>query len=245
MDLKSHSTTGDLARAVATIIRDTLAENPHAVLGWPSGRTTLPVLRMLQHSATDMSRATIAMMDDYVLGSVTHPIPIDPTAHYSCTNWVNADLLGPFAPQHRPNVVYPRVQEPGSYDRQLHEMGGVDVFLVGLGSSDGHVAFNPPGTRLDSRTRITPLAESTRRDNLGTFPNFGSLDQVPAAGLTVGLATIRDARRVIALAHGGGKADVVRRTVAEDHFIEELPSTFLYEHPAAELHTADLGADLS
>lgn len=245
MELTSFPSVDALAAAVVDILKGVLRVNPRAVFGWPSGRTTLPVLRAVAQSpGFDARAATIAMMDDYVLDGPGGHVAVDPTAHYSCANWVSRHLLPAFPAGQAPRIIHPDVDAPAAYDRQLLDLGGVDVFLAGVGSSDGHVAFNPPGTPLERRTRIIALADSTRRDNLGTFPAFTSLDDVPAAGLTVGLDTIRDARRVIALAHGAGKADVVRRTLAAGSFDPQLPSTFLFAHPCSDLFVADLGVDL-
>ena len=84
-----------------------------------------------------------------------------------------------------------------AYDRRIEEAGGVDLFLAASGAGDGHVAFVAPGGDPDGGRSIPGSAEQTRRDNLATFPDFGTLDEVPRRGVSVGLGTIgRLSRRV-------------------------------------------------
>ena len=80
----------------------------------------------------------------------------------------------------------PDPADPEEYDKRIADVGGIDLFLLASGTSDGHVAFNPAGTPVGTRTRVVGLTEQTRRDNLTTFPTFGGLDEVPLYGVTVG-----------------------------------------------------------
>jgi glucosamine-6-phosphate deaminase len=75
----------------------------------------------------------------------------------------------------------------------------VDFFILASGAGDGHVAFNPPGSAEGSRSRIVELAEQTRVDNIATFPRFGSVDEVPTHGVTVGIRTIAELSRAAAM----------------------------------------------
>ena len=77
----------------------------------------------------------------------------------------------------------PDPADPDAYDERIAAAGGIDLFLLASGAGDGHVAFNPPGTEAAARTRVVALPDSTRRDNLATFPTFGGeLDAVPRTG---------------------------------------------------------------
>ena len=95
-------------------------------------------------------------------------------------------------------------------EEALREAGGVDVQLLGVGT-DGHIAFNEPGSSLASRTRIKVLAEQTRRDNARFFD--GDVEQVPAHCLTQGIATILEAGELLLLAFGDSKAEAIRQAV--------------------------------
>ena len=108
------------------------------------------------------------------------------------------------------------------------EAGGVDLQLLGIGT-DGHLAFNEPGSSLASRTRIKTLTEQTRRDNARFF---GSLDEVPHHVLTQGLGTILHARHLLLIATGAGKADAVAAAV-EGPLTASCPASVLQLHPHA------------
>ena len=103
-------------------------------------------------------------------------------------------------------------------------------FLLASGATDGHVAFNPPGSGADSVTRIIPLAPTTRRDNLGTFPEFGGrLEAVPMHGVSVGLGTIvRHSRAAALVLHGDGKRVALQRLAACSGFDPAWPASIIH-----------------
>ena len=116
-----------------------------------------------------------------------------------------------------------------AYDERLRTAGGVDLFLVAAGASDGHVAFNPAGTPIAERTRVIRLSTATRRDNLETFPGFSSLDEVPKLGVSVGLGTIAEqARRVMLVMTGVEKRAALLRLRRCTDFTPEWPASFVY-----------------
>ena len=116
-----------------------------------------------------------------------------------------------------------------AYDEHLRFAGGIDLFLVAAGASDGHVAFNPVGTTLTKRTRVIRLSEATRRDNLETFPGFGSLDELPEFGVGVGLRTIiEQSRRVVLVVTGSHKRGAVLRLRSCADFTPDWPASFIY-----------------
>jgi len=114
------------------------------------------------------------------------------------------------------------------YERALEDAGGVDLQLLGIGS-DGHLAFNEPGSSLASRTRIKTLTARTRADNARFF---GSIDEVPVHVLTQGLGTILGARHLVLIATGAGKADAVAAAV-EGPVSASCPASVLQLHPHA------------
>ena len=116
-----------------------------------------------------------------------------------------------------------------AYEIAIREAGGVDLQIVGIGT-DGHVAFNEPGSSLASRTRIKTLTRQTRIDNARFFG--GDVESVPTHCLTQGLATVMEARHVILVATGSRKAEAVHHLV--DGPVSALwPATILQHHPHA------------
>ena len=112
------------------------------------------------------------------------------------------------------------------YEALIEAAGGIDVQLLGIGS-DGHLAFNEPGSSLASRTRIKTLTAQTRKDNARFF---GSAEEVPTHVLTQGLGTILRARHLLLIATGDGKADAVAAAV-EGPVSASCPGSVLQLHP--------------
>jgi glucosamine-6-phosphate deaminase len=210
----------------AELAREIVALEP-SVLGCPGGRSLLSTYRALAASEADLSRTTIAMMDEYV------PVP-PPDAHYSCRGFGLREIAEPLGIDEE-HVWLPDPEDAPAYDERLAAAGGIDLFLLASGASDGHVAFLPPGSPRDGRTSVVEIAESTRRDNLATFPEFASLDEVPRFGVSVGLATISDARALRMVLHGADKREATRRLLALDGFDPQWPASIVHDHEDAQI----------
>jgi glucosamine-6-phosphate deaminase len=231
-----------LAGEILDGMRAALRRRRRFLLGCPSGRSLRGTYQALARRAAEandnLSHVVIVMMDEYLdtdgKGSfVTCPINV----HYSCLGYAFREIQAPInrdlpadacIPDH--HLWIPDPANPGEYEERLASSGGVDLFLLASGASDGHVAFNPPGTGLDSETRIIPLAEETREDNLATFPQFKSLADVPTHGVSVGLGTIaRLSREAVLVMHGEGKRESARRVQAAAGFDAAWPATMIHE----------------
>jgi glucosamine-6-phosphate deaminase len=175
------------------------------------------------------------MMDEYVHDGPSGFQLCDPASHYSCVRYFARrlrDVVNSHMPAGRTlgaeQIRCPDPNNPSLIDSELEAAGGADVFLLASGASDGHVAFNPPGTPLDSATRVVKLADSTRRDNLSTFPAFGSFDAVPTHGVTVGLSSVTRAKHTMMLLIGGQKREALGRLLASHDFDPRWPATVAY-----------------
>src|SRR5438874_11636314 len=115
-----------------------------------------------------------------------------------------------------------------AYERAIAEAGGIDFQMLGIGKS-GHIGFNEPGSSPDERTRLVTLDTVTRKDASGDF--FGE-DNVPREAITLGVATILQAREIALIATGEHKADIVRRAV-EGEPSPDVAATFLQGPPHA------------
>jgi glucosamine-6-phosphate deaminase len=220
-------TADDLAAALADHLAGLITETGDPLLlGVPAGRTLAPVVPPLAERLRGrrVDHVRLVMMDDYLVDGRLAP----EDAHFSCRRF-GLDLAAAIGLD-AAHVWSPDPADPPAYDARIADAGGIELFLVAVGASDGHVAFNPPGTPIDSRTRVVELAESTRRDNVATFPEFGSVDAVPTHGVSVGLATILDARRIVVVAHGAAKAPAVRRLLDATDFDPDWPATLVHRH---------------
>ena len=125
------------------------------------------------------------------------------------------------------------------YEQRIEAKGGIDIQILGIGSN-GHIAFNEPGSSLGSRTRIKTLAEKTISDN-SRF--FGPDEVVPTQAITMGVGTIMDARSLILLASGDGKADAIKATV-EGPITAMVPATIVQMHRKAYIFADEKAASL-
>jgi glucosamine-6-phosphate deaminase len=215
-DVREFADADELGQTLAAEIVDLWP----ALLGCPGGRSLLTTYRALP----ELPETTIVMMDEYV--------PVPPTsAHYSCRGFAERNLRAR-------EIWLPDPDDPDAYEERIAAAGGIDLFLLASGASDGHVAFLPPGSPRNGRTGVVRLAESTRRDNLETFPEFESIDDVPAHGASVGLATIADARRLRMVLHGPDKRYAIERLLTYDAFDPEWPASIIHDHDDVQILVA-------
>ncbi|WP_439678687.1 6-phosphogluconolactonase [Embleya sp. MST-111070] len=235
-----------LAREIADGIVTAAAAGVRYVLGCPGGRSPKPVYDALAEQVAarglDLRHVVIAMMDEYVVAGSDGYTDIDHGAHNSCHRFAAEEIVAPLNAAAGPGrgipadaVWFPDPADPEAYDTRLADAGGIDLFILASGATDGHIAFNPPGAPRDSRSRVVELPDSTRRDNLGTFPDYASLDEVPRHGVTVGVQTIVSrSRRAVMVVHGEHKREAVRRLGAADDYDPAWPATLVVtcEHPS-------------
>lgn len=224
------------------------------LLGCPTGRTPRPVLdalaRHLADTKQDVSHLVLVMMDEYLVPGDGGLVYAPATERWSCHHFARVEIaerLNAGLPAERrleeESIWFPDPADPAAYERRILAAGGIDLFLLASGATDGHVAFNPPGSPRESRTRIIPLSEETRRDNLQTFPDFGSLSAVPKHGISAGIATIASAKEAIMVVWGSGKRLTLSRMRAADRYDPDWPATVIHECPAGEI-LADTDAAL-
>lgn len=218
----------ELGSALADVVLETYARaaGPAFLLGCPAGRSLLTTYRALAARRAELSRLVVVMMDEYV------GAPAE--AHFSCRGFAERELRRPLGLR-GDQVWLPDPENPAAYDAQIAAAGGVNLFLLASGASDGHVAFVPPGSSRHGGTAVVTLAETTRRDNLATFPAFTSIDDVPTHGVSVGLGTIASARALRLVLHGGDKRAAARRLLAHDSFDPTWPATIVHDHGDAEI----------
>ncbi|GGI73942.1 glucosamine-6-phosphate deaminase [Pseudarthrobacter scleromae] len=218
-----------IAKLAADAVEDLLRRRPDAVLGLATGSSPLPVYDELaarhERDGLDFSRASGFALDEYVGLPPGHPESYREVVRREFTNRVNIRPENVHGPDGAAADIPAACR---AYEEAIAAAGGVDLQLLGVGT-DGHIAFNEPGSSFASRTRIKSLIEQTRRDNARFF---SSLADVPHHVLTQGLGTIMDARHVILLATGAQKAQAVREFV-EGPVAAICPASILQFHPHA------------
>lgn len=228
----------ELARLAADAVEGLLRSNPESVLGLATGSSPLAVydeLATRHKEGLSFARARAFMLDEYV------GLPADHPERYR--NVIEKEFAS------RVDLPAGAVQGPdgladdlpaacAAYEASIQDAGGVDLQILGIGT-DGHIAFNEPGSSLASRTRIKTLTRQTREDNARFFG--GSVDDVPRHCLTQGLATIMSARHLVLLASGRAKAEAVHQLV-EGPISAMWPATIMQLHPHATVLVDDAAA---
>ena len=117
------------------------------------------------------------------------------------------------------------------YDKEIANAGGIDIQILGIGS-DGHIAFNEPGTPFDSLTHIAELTESTIKDNSRLF---NDISEVPTKAMTMGLKSIMNARKIVLIATGKNKAQAIYNLLKGPKTID-VPCSILQDHPDCTIY---------
>jgi glucosamine-6-phosphate deaminase len=200
------------------------------VLGLPTGSSPLRIYQELiaLHRASKLSFAHVVTfnMDEYIGLPEDHPQSYhrfmwDNFFSHIDINRSNVNILNGMAPN--------PVAECADYEKRIAATGGIDLFLGGMGA-DGHIAFNEPGSSLQSRTRIKTLTTDTKFANARFFG--GDPAAVPSTALTVGVGTIMDAREVLIIVSGYTKARALQAAV-EGGVTQMWTLSCLQMHPKA------------
>jgi len=219
-----------VSAAAAAVVADVVRSKPDAVLGLATGSTPLglyeELIRMHTDEGLDFSRVRTFNLDEYVGLSPEHDQSYHYFMHENLFKHINVDLRNVNVPSGTASD-YPAFCQ--WYEDRIEACGGIDVQVLGIGS-DGHIAFNEPGSSLASRTRIKTLAEQTIDDNARFF---AGKDDVPIYAVTMGVGTILEADKLVLLATGEGKIDAVADAI-------EGPVSSLCTASALQLHPDSL-----
>ncbi len=214
------STTG------AQIIADVVKNNSHAVLGLATGTSPIGIYKNLieKCNSGEISFANVKTvnLDEYVGLDGTHPQSYRFFMNDNLFNHVNINKENTFVPN---GVAADLTQECQRYTALVDSMQQ-DIQLLGIGSN-GHIAFNEPGTDFQSTTHVVNLTENTIKDNSRLFD---SIDQVPTKALTMGIKNIINAKRILIIANGKNKAQAIWQMV-KGPVTEDCPASILQTHP--------------
>ncbi len=206
---------------------DLIHRKPTCVLGMATGTTPLgmytELIRMHSEEGLDFSRVETFNLDEYVGLAPSHPQSYRAFMQTNLFDHLNIDPRNTHVPDGQAQDFDRFCQQ---YEQRIRDSGGIDMQILGIGT-DGHIAFNEPGSSLGSRTRLKTLAPETIQDNARFFG--GNADAVPRQALTMGVGTILESRLCMLLATGESKAKAIRDTV-------EGPVTAQVTASALQLH---------
>ena len=216
-----------------------IQQYPHTKLGLATGGTMTDVyhylVNLLIKNKVDVSQVETFNLDEYVGLKAEHP----QSYHY----YMNEVLFDQYPNFNKENIHIPNgyssqlEDEAERYNQLLNDRGPVDIQILGIGEN-GHIGFNEPGTDLHSETHIVDLTESTIRANSRYFE---SESDVPQQAVSMGLASILKAKRIILLAFGEKKKEAIHQLM-NNQVTKDIPSTILHAHPNVEVYVDDEAA---
>jgi glucosamine-6-phosphate deaminase len=215
-----------LGKAAARIIAEQIQAQPDSVLALPTGRTPLRVYRELatmgQRGELDLRRVRIFHLDEF------YPMAPENLASFQAFLWrefLSHVSIDPANVHFLNGLAEDPAAECCRYEEQIVAAGGLDLVVLGIGVN-GHIAFNEPGSPFDSRTRLVTLCPESRAANAYLFP---SVEEVSRQGLTMGIGTIMEGRRILLIAAGVRKARAVSKAL-DGSPGPSYPASWLRQH---------------
>lgn len=216
---------------ISNIIINEIKSNPKCVLGLATGSSPLGIYNRLikayKQNEISFKKVTSFNLDEYLGIEETHEKSYRYFMNENLFNKIDIDKSNTFVP----NGFIKSDKEASQYDYLIESKGGIDIQLLGLGS-DGHIAFNEPGTSFDSLTHIAKLTDQTIKDNARFFNN---VNEVPTKAITMGLKSIMNAKKILLIATGISKAKAIKSLISDDVNIN-LPVSILKEHKNAIIY---------
>ena len=208
----------------ARMVADQVQRKPNSVLGLPTGNSPLAMyselIRMHRHYGLDLSRVTTFNLDEYFGLASDHPQSFYRYIHENFLDHVD------IAPEnaHIPDgTATDFLMTCSEYESSIKMAGGIDLQILGIGRT-GHIGFNEPTSSLASRTRLKTLSDETIGDNSKISGD------IPTVAITMGIATILEAKRILLLAFGDAKAEAVAKAI-EGPISSSCSASALQMHP--------------
>ena len=232
-------TYDEMSREAFSVMKEVVTANPRAVLGLATGSTPIGLYQNMiadhEKNGTSYRGISTVNLDEYA--------GLDVTSDQSYIYFMRHNLFDhidvkPENTHIENGKAADRQAECDRYNALLEELPR-DIQVLGIGSN-GHIAFNEPGTPFGSVTHIVDLTESTIKDNSRMF---ASIDEVPRQAFTMGLKNIMNAKKILILANGANKAKAVYGLVRGE-VTENVPASILQLHPDCTLICDEAAASL-
>jgi len=223
LEIKVLKNYEELSLLVANIVETQIKEQPLSKLILPTGSTPLGMYKELVSRELDWSHAITFNLDVYLM-NVDHPESYQSYMKknlFEKTNIYPDHCHFPFRPT-------------SAFEDKITESMGIDLCILGIGTN-GHIAFNEPGTSFKSRTRVVDLSLQTIQDN-SRF--FGSVDDTPKQAITMGLGTIMESKKIILIANGDHKLNILN-VAMNGEVTEDVPASILQQHDNVKVYYCD------
>ena len=231
------TTAKELADAAASTIEDVIKNKPDALVCLCAGESPIPVMRKLVEDA----KAGEYPAGHFKFVSLDEWVGLGKLDSGSCIHDVSKHFLDPLEIKNDRLFFFDGLSDDLSNECAKAEQfidlcGGIDVILLGIGLN-GHIGFNEPGSKIDEGARVVELSEKSKEVSVKYF-NHGFR---PKKGITIGIKQIMEAKKVILIAYDAHKQDIVYETVF-GKVSQSCPSTYMRDHPDAELMVDDEAA---
>ena len=221
----------EIEKEIANVFIEKVKENPNCVLGLATGSSPLGIYKNLieacKNGEVSFKNVKTFNLDEYIGLDGNHDQSYRYFMNHNLFNHIDINKVN----THVPSGFVPSDEIAALYDEAIKAAGGIDIQLLGLGS-DGHIAFNEPGTPFDSLTHIAELTEQTITDNARFF---ASIEDVPTKACTMGLQSIMNAKKIVLIALGKNKVEAVRKLIHGEIDIN-WPCTILKNHPDVTIY---------
>ncbi|WP_042349705.1 glucosamine-6-phosphate deaminase [Bacillus massiliigorillae] len=216
----------EMSRIAAKRMIGLVKRKPNAVLGLATGSTPEGLYKLLiedhKENGTSYKGVKTVNLDEYMGLDRNDKNSYFTFMREHLFNHIDVNLDNTNVPN---GMATNMEEEAVRYENYIHEIGGVDLQILGIGHN-GHIGFNEPGTSFESKTHVIELAERTREANARYF---NSMDEVPTHAITMGIQSIMDSEEIILLASGASKAEAIKRLVCGE-ITEDFPASALRLH---------------
>lgn len=203
-----------------------IKEKPNAVIGLATGNTPKGMYQVLgemcKNNEVDFSEVITLNLDEYLGVESENPGSCKSYLKERFYDYVNLKQENIYHLNSKPKDYE---EECKRYDQLVENLGGIDLLILGIGHN-GHLGFNEPKTSFGSTVHVCQLTDRTRTANIWSF---GSKDKVPTEGITMGIKNIMNCKKLMMLADGEAKAEIVYKAL-NDRVTEEVPASILQLH---------------
>lgn len=213
----------ELSSTISDIVEEQITKHPLTKLGLPTGSTPFGMYDELVNKKLDWKSVITFNLDAYLM-NITHP--------ESYQSYMRKNLFD------RTNIYPDNSHFPfrpfSAFEDKIKGSKGIDLCILGIGSN-GHIAFNEPGSSFKSRTRVVNLDEQTIIDNARFFD---SVDDVPTQAITMGLGTIMESKKIVLIANGVKKKSILNQAML-GIITEDVPASILQNHKNVKIYYCD------
>ena len=232
-------TNEEISRLIAEEFVKQVNTKPNSVLGLATGTSPLQVYANLikanKEGRVSFENVSTFNLDEYIGLEGTHNQSYRYFMNENLFNHIDINIDN----THVLKGVGDYLAYANQYDELIRQAGGIDLQILGIGS-DGHIAFNEPGTPFDSLTHVAELAQSTIVDNSRLF---NDISEVPTKAVTMGLKSIMNARKIVLIATGKNKAQAIYNLLKGPK-TEEVPCSILQDHKDCTIYVDEAAYSL-